>query len=39
MAFHGSAYFFLLFDANLSLRNVDLGGFTLIFLETHTKTE
>jgi hypothetical protein len=31
MAFHGSAYFFLLFDVNLSLRNIDLGRFALIF--------
>jgi hypothetical protein len=39
MVFHGSAYFFLLFDCNLNLRNVDLGKLTLDFLETHTKTE
>jgi hypothetical protein len=31
MVFHGSAYFFLLLDANLSLINVDLGKFALIF--------
>jgi hypothetical protein len=39
MVFHGSAYFFLFFDTNLSLRNADFGKVRFNYLKTHTKKE